>query len=58
MNAYSGSFLSLSKQPSAFLPMAMSIAALAVVVARFGVSPPHADEGATAQGLPTADEFE
>jgi hypothetical protein len=51
MNANSGSVLSLSKQPSAFLPMAMSIAALAVVVvslARFGVPPPHADEGATA----------
>lgn len=51
MNTYLGSVLSLSKQPSAFLPMAMSIAALAVVlvsVARFGVPPLHADEGATA----------
>jgi hypothetical protein len=51
MSAYSGSLLSLSKQPSAFLPMAMSIAALGVVVvslAMFGVPPHHADEGATA----------
>lgn len=51
MNGYSGSFLSLSKQPSAFVPMAMSITALTMVVvslARFGVPPPHADEGATA----------
>lgn len=51
MNAYSGSVLSLSKQPSAFLPMAMSIAALAVVavsLAKFGVPSRYADEGATA----------
>lgn len=47
----SASVLALSKQPSAYLPMAMSIAALALVVtsiAIFGVPPPHADEGATA----------
>lgn len=47
----SASVLALSKQPSAYLPMAMSIAALALVVASlaiFGVPPPHADEGATA----------
>jgi hypothetical protein len=51
MSTYSGSVLSLSKQPSAYLPMAMSIAALTVLVvglAKFGVPPPHADEGATA----------
>jgi hypothetical protein len=51
MNSYFGSVLSFSRQPSAFLPMAMSIAALTVVVvslARFGVPLPHADEGAAA----------
>lgn len=51
MSAHSGAVLSLSKQPSAFVPMAMSIAALAVVLvslAMFGVPSPHADEGATA----------
>lgn len=51
MNACSGSILSLSKQPSAFVPMAMSVAALTVLgvsLAMFGVPPPHADEGATA----------
>jgi hypothetical protein len=51
VSPYSGSVLALSKEPSAYLPMAMSIAALTVVVASlamFGVPPPHADEGATA----------
>jgi hypothetical protein len=51
VSAYPGSVLSLSKQPSAFLPMAMSIAALTLVVvslAVFGVPSPRADEGATA----------
>ena len=51
MTTYSGSVLSLSRQPSAFVPMAMSIAALVVVVvslAMFGVPPTHVDEGAAA----------
>ncbi|HEY7890438.1 MAG TPA: hypothetical protein VIC29_19620 [Steroidobacteraceae bacterium] len=51
MSTYSRSVLLLSKQPSAYLPMTMSIAALIVVVvglAMFGFPPPHADEGATA----------
>lgn len=46
-----GSFLEFSRQPGALLPMAMSVAALTVVLvslARFGVPPPHADEGAAA----------
>jgi hypothetical protein len=45
------SFLAFSTQPGAVLPMAMSVAALTVVLvslARFGVPPPHADEGAAA----------
>lgn len=45
------SILALSRQPSAFLPMAMSIAALSVVliaIAGFGFPSPHADEGAAA----------
>jgi hypothetical protein len=51
VSTYCGSVLALSKEPGAYLPMAMSIAALTVVVASlamFGVPPPHADEGATA----------
>lgn len=51
MSDYPGTLLSLSRRPSAFVPMAMSIAALVVVLstlARFGVPPPHADEGAAA----------
>jgi hypothetical protein len=51
MSTHSGSFLSLSKQPSAYLPMAMSIVALTLVIGSlvmFGVPPPSADEGATA----------
>lgn len=45
-----GFFLFLSKQPSAYLPMAMSIAALTVVLVRLAVigTTPHADEGAAA----------
>lgn len=45
------SMLAFSKRPSALVPMAMSIAALAVVlidVGAFGVPPPRADEGAAA----------
>ncbi len=51
MNDSPGSVLSLSKRPSAFVPMALSIAAFAVVlidVGRFGIPPLHADEGAAA----------
>jgi hypothetical protein len=51
MSECPGSILSLSKQPTAFLPMAMSIAALTVVLvslAGYGVPSPHADEGAAA----------
>lgn len=51
MSECPGSILSLSKQPTAFLPMAMSIAALTVVLvslASYGVPSPHADEGAAA----------
>lgn len=51
MTADPRSFLALSGQPGALLPMAMSVAALTVVaisLARFGVPPPHADEGAAA----------
>jgi hypothetical protein len=51
MSEYPGSILALSKQPSAFVPMAMSIAALGLVLvalARFGIPPPHTDEGAVA----------
>jgi hypothetical protein len=50
MNQYPNSILSLSRKPSAFVPMAMSLTALAVVVgniAMFGVVH-EADEGATA----------
>lgn len=50
MNQYPNSILSLSKKPSAFVPMAMSLIALAVVlgnIAVFGVVH-EADEGATA----------
>ncbi len=46
-----GSFLAFSRQPGALLPMAMSVAALTLVLVslqRFGVPPPHADEGGTA----------
>lgn len=45
------SVTALAKHPSAFVPMAMSIAALAVVlidIGRFGVPPPHADGGTAA----------
>ncbi len=51
MRATPGSILALSSQPSAFVPMAMSIAAFVVVlsaVAGIGAPPPHADEGAAA----------
>ena len=52
MNQYPDSFLTLSKRPSAFMPMAMSIAALAIVlasiVAASGVVVRDADEGAVA----------
>lgn len=51
MNGSPGSVLSLATRPSAFVPMAMSITALAVLLidlGRFGVPPPHADEGAVA----------
>lgn len=51
MNGSPGSVLSLAKRPSAFVPMAMSITALAVLLidlGRFGVPPPHADAGAVA----------
>jgi hypothetical protein len=50
MNQYPNSILSLSRNPSAFVPMAMSLTALAVVlgnIAVFGVIH-EADEGATA----------
>jgi hypothetical protein len=50
MNPYPNSVLSLSRKPSAFVPMAMSLIALAVVllhVLRFGVVH-EADEGPTA----------
>ena len=46
-----GSVLSLLREPSAFAPMAMSVSALTVVaasLARFGVPPPHSDEGFSA----------
>jgi hypothetical protein len=52
MNQYPNSFLTLSKKPSAFMPMAMSIAALAMVlasiVASSGAVVREADEGAVA----------
>lgn len=51
MSEYPGSILALSKQPSAFVPMALSVAALGLVLValgRFGLPPPHADEGALA----------
>ncbi len=51
MNGSPGSVLALSKRPSAFVPMAMSLAALTAVlidVGRFGIPSPHADEGAVA----------
>ena len=52
MNQYPDSFLALSKRPSAFMPMAMSIAALAMllgsIVASSGVVVRDADEGAVA----------
>lgn len=50
MNQYPNSILSLSKKPSAFVPMAMSLTALAVVlgsILMFGVVH-KADEGAIA----------
>jgi ABC-type Co2+ transport system permease subunit len=50
MNPYPESVLSLSRKPSAFVPMAMSLIALVVVllhVLRFGVVH-EADEGPTA----------
>lgn len=50
MNQYPGSLLSLSRKPSAFLPMAMSLMALAVVllhILAFGVVY-EADEGSSA----------
>ncbi len=50
MNQYPGSLLSLGRKPSAFLPMAMSLMALAVVllhILTFGVIP-EADEGSSA----------
>jgi hypothetical protein len=50
MNQYPNSILSLSKKPSAFVPMAMSLTALAVVlgsIIMFGVVH-EADEGAIA----------
>jgi hypothetical protein len=50
MNQYPNSILSLSKKPSAFVPMTMSLTALAVVlgnIAMFGVVH-EADEGAAA----------
>ena len=50
MNEYPASVLSLSKKPSAFVPMAMSLIALAVVLVHilaFGVVR-EADEGPTA----------
>jgi hypothetical protein len=52
MNQYPNSFLTLSKRPSAFMPMAMSIAALAMllgsITASSGVVVRDADEGAVA----------
>jgi hypothetical protein len=52
MNQYPDSFLTLSKRPSAFLPMVMSIAALSTVlasiVASSGAVVRDADEGAVA----------
>ena len=50
MNQYPNSLLSLSRKPSAFVPMAMSLTALAVVlgsIMMFGVVH-EADEGAVA----------
>ena len=50
MNRFPNSIVALSKLPSAFVPMAMSLTALAVVlvnIAMFGVVH-EADEGATA----------
>ena len=50
MNQYSASLLSLSRKPSAFVPMAMSLIALALVLVdnlAFGVVR-KADEGPTA----------
>jgi uncharacterized membrane protein HdeD (DUF308 family) len=50
MNQYPGSLLSLSMRPSAFLPIAMSLIALAVVlihILSFGVVR-EADEGSSA----------
>jgi hypothetical protein len=49
-NAYPGSVIALTKQPSAFVPMAMSLIALTVVlvhIAMFGTAR-EADEGAAA----------
>jgi len=52
MNQYPNSLLTLGKRPSAFLPMAMSIAALAIVLGSIAASPGvvvrNADEGAVA----------
>ncbi len=50
MNQYPNSILSLSKKPSAFVPMAMSLTALVIVlgsIVMFGVAH-EADEGAIA----------
>ena len=52
MNQYPNSLLALGKRPSAFVPIAMSIAALVIVLAGVaatsGVVVRDADEGATA----------
>lgn len=51
MNEYPDSILALSKHPSALVPMALSVAVLSVTLvalARFGLPPPHADEGTVA----------
>jgi len=50
MNAYFSSVLALAKRPSAFVPISMSIAALAMVLVSLAVSGVvrDADEGAVA----------
>lgn len=52
MNQYPASFLALSKKPSAFAPLAMSVTALALfvgsIVAHSGIVVRESDEGAMA----------
>jgi hypothetical protein len=46
MNQYPNSFLALVKKPSALVPMAMSIAALVIVLASIAAAPGFADRDA------------